>query len=195
MSKKSNELKRLLRHQAKSLQSGKMNRDDRIADHYINGSKLRDDDKAYLEQIEKILELRRKGYSRRNAVAWICTQYNMSKSSAERLVSKTDFFAATVAEFNKHATRHYLTEQLYECLNMAKAANNIPLVVEIISEIAKISGVHHKDVEPPEVPQLPSQIYFVNDIRVLNPNASVNAKVEGFETIEIVSDEKENLSE
>lgn len=194
MPKKSKELKTLLRHQRKNMQSGRMDRDDRIADHYINGSKLRDEDKIYLEQIEKVMELRRKGYSRRNAVAWICSQYQVSKSSAERLVSKTDSFAATITDFNKEATRHYLSEQLYECLNMAKAQNNIALVVEIIAEIAKISGVHHKDVETPEVPQLPSHVVFVNDIKILHPEATNNAKVEGFETIEIVS-EKKNIPE
>lgn len=172
------------------MQSGRMDRDDRIADHYINGTKLREEDQRYLEQIEKIMELRRKGYSRRNAVAWIVTQYQVSKASAERLVSKTDTFAATITDFNKEATRHYLSEQLYECLNMAKAQNNIPLVVEIIAEIAKISGVHHKDIDTPEVPQLPSQVVFVNDIRVLHPEATNNAKVEGFKTIEVISEEK-----
>ena len=190
MPKKSKELKTLLRHQNRNMQSGRMDRDDRIADHYINGTKLREEDQRYLEQIEKIMELRRKGYSRRNAVAWIVTQYQVSKASAERLVSKTDTFAATITDFNKEATRHYLSEQLYECLNMAKAQNNIPLVVEIIAEIAKISGVHHKDIDTPEVPQLPSQVVFVNDIRILHPEATNNAKVEGFETIEVISEEK-----
>ena len=193
MPKKSKELKTLLRHQNRNMQSGRMDRDDRIADHYINGTKLREEDQRYLEQIEKIMELRRKGYSRRNAVAWIVTQYQVSKASAERLVSKTDTFAATITDFNKEATRHYLSEQLYECLNMAKAQNNIPLVVEIIAEIAKISGVHHKDIDTPEVPQLPSQVVFVNDIRVLHPEATNNAKVEGFKTIEVISEEK-NIS-
>lgn len=193
MPKKSKELKTLLRHQNRNMQSGRMDRDDRIADHYINGTKLREEDQRYLEQIEKIMELRRKGYSRRNAVAWIVTQYQVSKASAERLVSKTDTFAATITDFNKEATRHYLSEQLYECLNMAKAQNNIPLVVEIIAEIAKISGVHHKDIDTPEVPQLPSQVVFVNDIRILHPEATNNAKVEGFETIEVISEEK-NIS-
>jgi len=193
MPKKSKELKTLLRHQNRNMQSGRMDRDDRIADHYINGTKLREEDQRYLEQIEKIMELRRKGYSRRNAVAWIVTQYQVSKASAERLVSKTDTFAATITDFNKEATRHYLSEQLYECLNMAKAQNNVPLVVEIIAEIAKISGVHHKDIDTPEVPQLPSQVVFVNDIRVLHPEATNNAKVEGFKTIEVISEEK-NIS-
>lgn len=123
----------------------KLTKMDRFRAYYLEGKHLPQNLHESMLKLEQANGLLCSGYSREQAVKFIMTSKNISRTEAYRVVREAMELFGDVTESSKKGLQHILTENLMQCYNMARQAKDITAAMEALDKVARVNGLYKHD--------------------------------------------------
>jgi hypothetical protein len=138
------QLKKLSR-EVGAKQPREMTKMDKLRAFYIEGRKLPKSLIETVEKLEKANGLLCSGYSREQAVRFLCESTGLTKSQCYKIVRESIELHGDITKSSKDGLRHIITEGLMQVYNQARAAKNLEVSERVLTSIARINGLYNGD--------------------------------------------------